>query len=224
MFLSRAFLLPAGLATLLMTSSAPLNAAPLGNTLHKNSNSQKAPIIAIANSEEEQAKAFVSSLTDRGIGFLQNDSLSRAERKAEFRSLLESSFDLKTIARFALGRYWRQSSDSQKDEYLKLFEDMIVEVYSRRFGEYDGQKLAIEGVRAQGKADYIVHSAVEQQSGPDVRVDWRVRKKKSGDFKVIDVIVEGVSMSLTQRSDFASVIQRGGGDVDVLIAHLRSDD
>ena len=76
--------------------------------------------------------------------------------------------------------------------------------------------------RAEGKRDILVNSEVQAQNGQAIKVDWRLRDRK-GSFKVIDVIVEGVSMSVTQRSDFSSVIQRGGGNIEVLLKHLRGE-
>lgn len=169
------------------------------------------------------AKDFIKKMSDRGLSFLSNQEMSHEEREKEFRSLLRESFDMKTIGRFALGRYWKTSDKKALDEYQKLFEDMVVEVYSRRFSDYDGQTLEIGDTRPEGDSDAIVTTFIIPQEGPKVQVDWRVRNKK-GKYQVVDVIVEGVSMSLTQRSDFASVIQRGGGDIEVLLAHLRMDE
>ncbi|MGH1456116.1 MAG: MlaC/ttg2D family ABC transporter substrate-binding protein [Alphaproteobacteria bacterium] len=178
-------------------------------------------VVLIANSIEDEAQGFISNLSEQGIGFLQNKDISQEEREKEFRKLLQNNFDMKTIGRFALGRYWKTSSKEQQNEYLDLFENMIVNVYSRRFSEYNGEALTVKSARPEGKADVLVQSSIIPANGSEVSVDWRVRKKKNGQFKVIDIMVEGVSMSLTQRSDFASVIQRGGGNIDVLLAHLR---
>lgn len=166
------------------------------------------------------AKDFVDSVAQRGIGFLGNEQLSEAQRRAEFRNLLQNSFDMKTIGRFALGRYWKSASDAQKKEYLKLFNKMIVDVYTGRFSEYNGQALKVVSARPEGKADAVVTSKIIPDEGSEIQLDWRVRFK-NGKYKVVDIVVEGVSMALTQRSDFSSVIQRGGGNVDVLIEHLR---
>ncbi len=98
---------------------------------------------------------------------------------------------------------------------------MIVEVYARRFSEYDGQKLEVRSSRRENEKDVIVSSVIADASGgQEIKVDWRLRNK-GGKYRVIDVIVEGVSMALTQRSDFSSVIQRGGGNASVLLDHLR---
>lgn len=195
--------------------------SPVNQTVSDNQN-----IILVATEADraENAKKFIHTLAETGIGFLEDQSLSDDERKKEFRGVLKDNFDMKTIGRFALGRYWKTSSDSQKEEYLELFEDMVVDVYSRRFSEYNGEGFEVLSARPQGKNDAIVASAIVPSSGPKISVEWRIREKKDGTLKVIDIMVEGVSMSLTQRSDFASVIQRGGGNIDVLLTHLRPEE
>lgn len=180
------------------------------------------PITAMAQVSEstvKQARVFVEDVTDTGIGILSANS-GKADMANQFRTLLNKNFDMNYIGRFAMGRYWRSLDDQNKKEYLSLFEDMIVDVYSKRFKDYNGEKMVIQSARADGKYDVLVNSMIKPKSGPDIRVDWRVREK-NGNYKIIDIMVEGVSMALTQRSDFSSVIQRGGGDVEVLLNHLR---
>lgn len=169
---------------------------------------------------QKGAESFVNDLVQEGIAFLSNKNLTVEQRKQEFDQLLSNNFAIKTIAKFSIGRYWRSATESQRDEYFNLFKNMIVNVYSKRFGDYQGQNISVTGSRPDGKRDTIVYSVLQPSDGPNISVDWRIRHK-AGKFLVVDVIVEGVSMSLTQRSDFASVIQRGGGNVDVLLAHLR---
>ena len=219
--LNNKFILSLGVVAILSTSSAAI--AFQGNpSIAVNHNHN---IIMVSNDTlEDGAKDFISNLTNEGINILKSTKNGEEGRMIKFQDLLKTNFDMKTIARFSLGRYWKTSSEAEKDEYLKLFEDMIVEVYSRRFNDYNGQVMEITSSRAMGKSDAIVKSILMPDDSPKVKVDWRVRKKKSGEYKVIDIIVEGVSMSLTQRSDFASVIQRGGGKTEVLLAHLRPKD
>lgn len=167
------------------------------------------------------AQAFISNMAEKAISFLGNGSYSQTQKEGEFRKLLKNSFDMKTIGRFALGRYWGTATPQQQQEYMKLFEEMVVDVYAARFNEYQGQKLEVSGARPDGDKDTLVTSYIVAPTGGDkFKVDWRVRNK-GGSYKVVDVIIEGVSMSLTQRSDFASVIQRGGGDMQALLVHLR---
>jgi phospholipid transport system substrate-binding protein len=97
-----------------------------------------------------------------------------------------------------------------------------VQTYSRRFAEYSGQYFKVTGTLPpqEGSNDTIVSSLILQQNGPPVSVDWRVRDK-GGSMKIVDVVVENISMSVTQRSDFSAVIQQGGGKVEALLASLR---
>jgi phospholipid transport system substrate-binding protein len=175
---------------------------------------------AQAKPSGSQAQTFIDTMGKEAVGFLSDESLSQSQKQQQFRTLLTRNFDINTIARFALGRYWNTASEAQKKEYLKLFENMIVRVYSGRFDEYNGQKFNVSSASSTGKNDMLVTSYIVPPSGSKVQVDWRVRER-NGSLKVVDVIIEGVSMSLTQRSDFASVIQRGGGDIDALLKHLR---
>lgn len=167
------------------------------------------------------ARDFVDRMGERAVAFLSDSSLGQEQRKTKFRSLLRDSYDMDTIARFALGRYWRLASTQQRKEYRKLFEDMVVNVYARRFEDYKGQKFEVRGQRSDGDSDTLVTSYIVSGEGADVKVDWRVRLK-GGKYRIVDVIVEGVSMAMTQRSDFSAVIQKGGGDVQVLIDHLKA--
>jgi len=184
---------------------------------------QKFAVIQVSAQEQvnlDGAQAFISELTQKAIGFLENPDMTQEQRRVKFRALLINGFDMKTLARFSLGRYWRQATPAQKKEYTVLFQEMVVDVYSQRFDNYKGQIIEVRKARPEGKSDIVVMSAIGQPDGSEIQVNWRVRYK-DGRYRVVDVVVEGVSMALTQRSDFSSVIQRGGGQVEVLIAHLR---
>ncbi len=216
--------LSAALLTCSVFYTASVQAAPLTGSLPSKApliNSPLASKIVLNQRELVDAQEFVDRLANSAIQFLDSDQISYGDKIFRFKDLLNSRFDMKTIARFALGRYWRVASEEQRDEYVTLFNDMIVEVYSRRFADYNGQELKILSSRGEGNSDAIVQSVIVQKNQPDIHIDWRVRNI-NGKQRVIDVIVAGVSMALTQRSDFSSVIQRGGGEIDVLLEHLRT--
>lgn len=182
----------------------------------------RAAYILVGNQDEarqEGAKAFISDMANDAIGFISDESLDDAAKTKKFATLLKRNFDLSKIGRFALGQYWGSATDQERKAYFGLFEDMIVETYSARFSEYSGQDIEVRSARPEGKKDILVSSIIVGNGGPSIDVDWRVRYA-SGGYRVIDVVVEGVSMALTQRSEFASVIQRGGGKVATLITHL----
>lgn len=177
------------------------------------------PVSAGSVKAAQGAKDFIADMGERAIAFLSDPSLSKDAKKASFRKLLDSKFDMETIGRFALGRYWRTTSPKQRLTYQSLFRSMIVDVYSARFEDYKGQSFDVKSARAEGVSDFIVTSFIVPKGDTPVQVDWRVRNKGAG-HRIVDVIVEGVSMATTQRQDFAAVIGKGGGDVQVLIDHL----
>lgn len=199
----------------------PASAADQNPVLVPVSAAGAVPPLSPAEQTAWGAKSFISTMSQKALSFLADPAMSQEQKAREFQHLLESSFDMNTISRFALGRYWRTATPEQRKEYQDLFRQMVLNVYSERFDEYSGQEFVVRGVRNEGESDAIVSSFVVSQQGPEIQVDWRVRHKKDK-FKIIDVMVEGVSMTVTQRSDFASVIQRGGGNVAVLIDYLRS--
>lgn len=207
---------------MLTVAAVTMMATPaMAHDLRADRAQQGSPAVQFVNaSNEEGAKAFIAGMGDRGINFLGNKSMSAEQKSSEFRKLLNDSFDMATIGRFSLGPHWNRATPAQQKEYQKLFNDMIVKVYSRRFSEYEGQKFEVATARKENDKDSMVTSYIVPNSGPKVRVDWRVRNNKGG-YKVVDIMVEGVSMAMTQRADFGSVIQRGGGDIEALLTQLR---
>jgi phospholipid transport system substrate-binding protein len=175
-----------------------------------------------ASSAELGAQKFIDSVASRGIGFLSSGQANISEQKKSFRALLRDSFDLSTIGRFALGKYWRAASATERAQYQRLFETMVVDVYAARFASYNGQQLKTTGTKTVEGGDVIVNSEIIPVDGSEkIKVDWRVRNAASTP-KIVDVVIEGVSMSVTQRSDFAAVIGGAGGEVSALIAHLKN--
>jgi len=173
-----------------------------------------------ANAAVDPAFSFIEKLSKTSLMSLTEKTISRSSREKRVRHILRSNFDIKTIGRFALGTHWRSTTKKQRKEYLKLFEDMIVQTYTTRFENYSGQKLKVKKAIHSGKRDTLVSTQIIQKGGPPLNIEWRVRNKK-GKLRIIDVVVEGISMSVTQRSDFSSVIQNAGGDIEALITMLR---
>lgn len=178
-----------------------------------------APMAAFAG---DTYVGFVQKMGDQALTELTGENISAGERENRVRKLLNKNFDIKTIGQFVLGRHWRTATEKQRAEYLDLFEDMIVSTYAQRFDEYAGQQFKATGSNpASSKSkDYVVQSTVLQKDGPPVKVEWRVRNFGSTP-KVIDVLIENVSMSVTQRADFDAVINSGGGKVEALLESLR---
>lgn len=169
----------------------------------------------------DDAQTFVNNLGDRAIRMLSDKNLTKEQKISEFRILLNAGFDIPLIARYALGKYWRPAEKKKRQEYAEVFEEFIVGVYAARLGQFGGETFAVTGVQADGKKDFIVSSIVKPPSGVSINVDWRVRKREDN-YKILDVIIEGVSMIITQRDEFSAIVQRSDGNIDGLINKLRN--
>jgi len=172
---------------------------------------------AVAATEGAQ---FVADLASRAVSELTTGDMPMPERITRFRGMLTEAFDVPTIGRFVLGRYWRIASDSEKAEYLKLFEDFIVQTYVHRFNDFAGAQLRVLQTRAAQDGEVVATLDAALPGKPPARFDVRMRRESNA-FKIFDVVVEGISMSVTQRDDFAAVIQRNGGKIEGLLASLR---
>ena len=179
------------------------------------------PTTGKAENFENGAKRFIESLADEALQSLTVHTTPRPERVVKFRNLFHEYFAHRTIGAWVLGRYWRKATKEQKKEYFKLFEDLLVEMYVDRFARYPGSSLNVSKALGSGGRDVVVASQLNRAGGqPPVKVEWRIRARE-GKYKVIDLIVEGLSMGQTQRSEFASVIRQNGGTVEGLLAELR---
>jgi phospholipid transport system substrate-binding protein len=162
--------------------------------------------------------AMISTLGSRALQVLGKGA-TPAQRTERFRELLREDFDVPGIARFVLGRYWNTATEEQRAEYVKLFEDYIAMAYATRLAEYTGETFKVTGSRPDADGA-IVSSQIVRPGGAPVKVDWRLTAR-NGVYKISDVSVDGISMTVTQRSEFASVIQHNGGQVQGLITMLR---
>lgn len=165
------------------------------------------------------ASKYVESLGNRAITTISNKVLSKEKKKAQIEQLFRESVDIAWVGRFVLGRFWRQATDEQKAHYLKEYESFLVSHYASRFTDYTGGSFKLTGARDDGDNEFTVNMQIQGDTdSKPVLVDYRVRLSDKKGFKVFDVIVEGVSMITTQRSEFASVV--GNKGIDYLIARL----
>lgn len=155
---------------------------------------------------------FIRKLGDQAISVLGASDRSLAEREADFRKILKEGFNMPLIARFALGRYWRIASKEQRRDYLVLFTDYVVKSYSVKLGGFKNEALVIVSEKPlKNKMDVLVNTLIKRPKGPPVKTVWRVRNSKNR-LRIIDVMVEGISMLITHRDEFGAVIQRHGLD------------
>jgi phospholipid transport system substrate-binding protein len=168
------------------------------------------------------AGGFVAALTDRAMVQLTEPGLAEAEQKLRFRALFNEAFDLPEIGRFVLGVYWRRADTAQRSDFLGAFEDMMIYRFLPLFSLYSGEKFEFGAIRPfQDNPDFVsVESKLRRVEGEPIQVSWRVRKSGEG-YKIVDIVAEGVSIAVTLRSEYVSVLKRNGGDVEALTQVLR---
>jgi phospholipid transport system substrate-binding protein len=161
--------------------------------------------------------AFINQLGVQAIQVL-GPSVPAPARLQRFRELFHSDFDLPGIGRFVLGRYWRIATPEQQQQFLGLLQEYLAQAYAGRLAQYAGEKFQALSARQEAE-ETIVSSEITRTTGAKIRVEWHL--VNSGGWKISDAYVAGVSMAVTERDEFASVIQQGGGQVQYLIDRLR---
>jgi len=174
---------------------------------------------AATNAIAADPNVFMNELWGQTVEVLSK-KVPRAERLMRFRQLFQADFDGPGIARFVLGRYWRSASEQEQQEYLKLFEDYVVFVYGTRLSNFNGETFKMLGSRTDESGTIVSTDIISPSGEAPIKVDWQLIADH-GSFKINDVIIEGISMLVTQRSEFASVIQRHGGQVGGLLELMR---
>ncbi len=167
-----------------------------------------------------RATAFVNKAGQDLVTAINDQRLNQTQRRDRVASVLRNAIDIEGTGRFILGRYVRQASPGELQDYLKLFDEIIIRNLSSRFGEYRGVQFSLGRSQQRTEEDALVSTQVERPNTPTFTLDWRVAEI-NGQPKVVDVIAEGTSLRLTTRSEYAAVIQRNGGRVAALLDAMR---
>lgn len=162
----------------------------------------------------------VSVINQLGVQAIQvlGPSVSPAARVQGFRELFGAYFNIPGIAQFVLGRYWRVATPEQQQQFEGLLREYLAQAYAGRLAQYAGEKFQALNAQPQGD-ETVVFSEITRNDGSKIRVEWHV--VNNGGWKITDAYVAGVSMAVTERDEFASVIQQGGGQVQYLLDRLR---
>jgi phospholipid transport system substrate-binding protein len=174
------------------------------------------PVVA---EKSPEAEAFVMDVSNQVIEIL--NLTTAQEKEDEFRVLLNNKANLKRIAAFTLGKYRRQLSLTELQEFQSLFETMITKVYANRLGSYEDQKIVVLGSEKK-KKDYLVETELRFNDGSNpIAIVWRLRQEKDGRITLFDLRVLGIWMALEQRETFLSILKNNNEDFNVLLDNLR---
>ena len=169
---------------------------------------------------EAEAEQLVASVGNQIITLIKQTSISNQQKENKFRAILTKHFSLRNIAQFVLGRYWRIATPAERKKYVKLFEDVVIEHYVSQFGDYNDEALEVVKSRPGVAGGIMVSTTIHRTDREPVKVDWFLRPTKTG-LKVFDLFVAGVSLSITQRSEYATIIRKHGGRIQGLLDEIQ---
>lgn len=160
----------------------------------------------VAMAQGKSATTFVSTLVNNIIDDVLTPDISKELKTERFEKYILEAVDTQAIAKAVLAQYWRTATPKERDDFIDAFKEMAVKMTAEKFNMYNGQEVKFFSERpAQGKNQVFVDSSVTNDSKP-IQVVWRVREK-DGEYKIVDLVVEGVSMTLNYRNEYTSFLQ-----------------
>jgi len=179
--------------------------------------------LPLAANAQEAPDALVKRVADEVLAVIKADKDLQSGNSAKVVELAEQKvlphFDFERMTRLAVGRNWAQASDAQKQALVKEFRTLLVRTYSTSLAAYRNQAIEVKPSRAgAGDKDTVVRTAIIQQGGPQIPIDYSMEKTDSG-WKVYDVVIDGASLVTTYRGTFSDQVQRGG--IDGLVKTLQ---
>ena len=166
------------------------------------------------------AGAFLESVNQDAFARLTDPSHSQAQKEQSFRDILRRTFDLPAISSFVLGKHWRRASTPQRQDFTDAFEELHMRRFLPMFAKSPAGIFSV--VKSQQHAAksslFLVSTQIDWPERKSISVVWRIRNK-DGQYKVLDLVVEGVSMAITLRHEYSAVVKTYG--IDRLIAIMQ---
>ena len=166
----------------------------------------------------EQAVAFIEQ-TGKSLTGVINGSAAPAEKTAQLEQIVDRDVDINSVARFCIGRFWRSATPEQQQQYLQLFRQMLIKSITVKLGDFQGVTFVV-GRATPGDGVVTVASVVTRPGTAPANVGWVV-SSAGGSPRIVDLIAEGTSLRLTQRSDYASYLSNNGNNVQALLDAMR---
>jgi phospholipid transport system substrate-binding protein len=161
----------------------------------------------------------VTTMADAVIKVLKGDTRSTADKRAEVERIVYGAVDFDTLSRLVMARNWSRLSPAQQDEFRREFRRHLSTTYGRRVESYSNETVDVTGEREEARGDHTVKTVIRRGGGnADIQVDYRLRQV-GGQWKIIDFVIEGVSLVANFRSQFQEIMSSGGATE--LLAALR---
>ena len=177
--------------------------------------------IGTVNSNSIEPDIFVQSTVNRASKLLSED-LTKEKKIKELKLIAKDTVDIQGIGFYTLGATRKNLNDSEKEEYLILFEGYFLKSFSSRLAEYTNPEIDVFGKETLNKNYTIVKSILKgTEDRPEIKIDWRIYTKDPENPLIRDLIIEGLSLARTQKEEFASVLNSNDGDIKALFKTLK---
>ena len=178
---------------------------------------------AQASSQIEAANRLIDTMVKDVENYLLADSGDISKRTENITKLLDSHFDIPSIARFSAGPYWRAANKEERVTYTKSMREALIVTIARNFDRLVGLRFSVIDSQAKGTSMVLVRGTFRDKAGkrPPVSVGWRVTTPSAAPAKVLDVEIENISMLITQKQENIAIIRKNGGRFSALIRAMK---
>lgn len=177
------------------------------------------PLPAFATATE-RAQALVTQLSAE-LTSLVNSGRGNEQIYNEFERILARYADMPAVAASVLGPPWRSATPAQQQAFVAAFQHYLSRRYGQYFRDYTNAEIRVSGARDAGNAGVLVNTLVVIPGQENVGIDWQI-SERGGSTKVVNLVVEGVSILSTGRAEVAAMLESHRGDIDALTAQMRA--
>jgi phospholipid transport system substrate-binding protein len=165
---------------------------------------------AVPAAEDAAPRAVVAEVTDAALAVLRDKRLGADEKRHRLEDIVYAHTDFATLSRLVLARNWSRFSEAQQHEFMEQFRRHLALTYGRNVESYHDETIQITGAREEPGGDWTVQTKIVRGGPDDILVDYRLRRQADGSWKIIDFVIEGVSLVANYRSEFQDILSRGG--------------
>jgi len=167
-----------------------------------------------------QPDVFVQSTVNRASKVL-SENISKEEKINELKKIALETVDIRGIGFYTLGSARKNLNDSQKQEYIEIFEKYFLKSFSSRLAEYTNPEIDVLDKKILSEKYTIVNSLLKgTKERPEVKIDWRIYTKNPNNPLIRDLIIEGLSLARTQKEEFESILNSNDGNINILFSTL----
>jgi phospholipid transport system substrate-binding protein len=168
--------------------------------------------VGAARAEDRTPAQVVDSLASQVLPILRDNALSADQKRDRIEQIAYQAIDFDTLSKLVLARNWTKFSPAQQGEFEAEFKRHLSVTYGHNVESYNNERVQILGERKEGRGDVTVQTKILRGGhSADIQVDYRLRQH-DGQWKIIDIIVEGVSLVSNFRSQFQDIVTNGGPD------------